>query len=69
MLLQALQAEPRFDAPKAQLWRLVIRGLLSDERGWDPVKVALASWLVVPALWIASSRSRDVEPNRTGAGP
>jgi hypothetical protein len=100
MLLQALQAEPRFDAPKAQLARIVIRGLLDEllSRGpvqatlvilsllaffqgvpiliaWDFAKgagrrkwvwvtsAALASWLVLPVLWIVSSRSRDAESN------
>ena len=84
------QAEPRFHAPKAQLWRVVIHGLFGQSPvltsiavalgavavfgipmflAWDFAKdagrrkwvwvtsAALASWLVVPALWIASSRS------------
>jgi hypothetical protein len=41
MLLQALQAEPRFDAPKAQLARIVIRGLLDELLSRGPAQATL----------------------------
>jgi hypothetical protein len=41
-----LQAEPRFDAPRAQLWRLVIRGLFDESPVLASIAVALGAVVV-----------------------
>ncbi len=95
-----------FDAPKAQLFELIVRGLLRDlfrdspglawmvvallaafvfgvpaflawdfakgkrRRTWAWVALALlTSWLVLPLMWIASSRAGDADSGSEGAGP